>query len=201
MESGEFFWGGYNGAEERNNLEVVPIESAHLMGYEVAEDEVYNLPTEYPCSTCDHGWGSFSTKGIKSCHETCQELQAWKTSKYKKEANMDKPLKDWTLEEIKAYCQPKDTCKGCDMLKKNEYECRFSGGPYYWDLSEKSRFTQQEVGNAEAIKMIYPKAKYIQRCDENIKVYNDEYVIATLNTGLFPTLCCGEIVTLSDIIS
>ena len=71
----------------RNN----PHESARLMGYEVVGDEVYNSPTEYPCSTCDHGWGSLSTEGIKSCHETCQELQAWKTSKYKKEANMDKP--------------------------------------------------------------------------------------------------------------
>ena len=68
-----------------------PHEAARLMGYEVVEDEVYNSPTEYPCSTCDHGWGSLSTEGIKSCHETCQELQAWKTSKYKKEANMDKP--------------------------------------------------------------------------------------------------------------
>ena len=68
------------------------------------------------------------------------------------------------------------------------------------NIIRKPRFTQQEVGNAEAIKMIYPKAKYIQRGDENIKVYNDEYVIARLNTGLFPTLCCGEIVTLSDII-
>ena len=71
----------------RNN----PHEAARLMGYEVVGDEVYNSPTEYPCSTCDHGWGSLSTEGIKSCHETCQELQAWKTSKYKKEANMDKP--------------------------------------------------------------------------------------------------------------
>ena len=68
------------------------------------------------------------------------------------------------------------------------------------NIIRKPRFTQQEVGNAEAIKMIYPKAKYIQRCDVNIKVYNDKYVIARLNTGLFPTLCCGEIVTLSDII-
>ena len=72
-------------------IENHPNEAARLMGYEVVEEEVYNSPTEYPCSTCDHGWGSFSTEGIKSCHETCQELQAWKTSKYKKGANMGKP--------------------------------------------------------------------------------------------------------------
>lgn len=71
-----------------------PHEAARLMGYEVVEDEVYNSPTEYPCSTCDHGWGSLSTKGIKSCHETCQELQAWKTSKYKKETNDE--VHEWT---------------------------------------------------------------------------------------------------------
>lgn len=35
-------------------------------------DEAYNFPTKYPCSTCDHGWGSLGTEGIKSCHETCQ---------------------------------------------------------------------------------------------------------------------------------
>ena len=68
-----------------------PYEAARLMGYEIVKDEVYNLPTEYPCSTCNHGWGSVSTKGIKSCNETCQKLQAWKASKYKEEANMDKP--------------------------------------------------------------------------------------------------------------
>mgnify|MGYP001028794375 CR=1 FL=1 len=54
-------------------------------------DEAYNFPTKYPCSTCDHGWGSLGTEGIKSCHETCQELQAWEAAKRKEEANMDKP--------------------------------------------------------------------------------------------------------------
>ena len=80
------------------------------------------------------------------------------------EANMDKPLRDWTLGEVEAHCQQKARCKDCDMLRKNGYECRFSGGPYLWDLSDKPRFTEQEVERAKAIKVLFPDAKTATNC-------------------------------------
>ena len=177
----------------RNN----PHEAARLMGYEVVGDEVYNSPTEYPCSTCDHGWGSLSTEGIKSCHETCQELQAWKTSKYKKEANMDKPLKDWTMGEAKEYCTDHD-CGDCKLFQN--HECLLSGSPSKWRIEAKPRFTEREVERAKAIKVIYYEADSLKECDPNIKVFNGKFVIATLDTALFPSLRTNETVTLDEII-
>ena len=30
-----------------------------------------------PCRYCDHGWGSISKDGVKSCHDTCEELKRY----------------------------------------------------------------------------------------------------------------------------
>ena len=178
-----------------------PHKAASLMGYEVVEDEVYNSPTEYPCSTCDHGWGSLSTKGIKSCHETCQELQAWKTSKYKKEADMDKPLRDWTLGELKDYCHraPHD-CIGC-KVKGDRNNCPFDGEPAKWILDEKPRFTQQEVERAKAIKVIYPTAYQLEEADPLIRVWDKEgKLLAHVDVNLFLSFQSGQSYTLDEII-
>ena len=178
-----------------------PHEAARLMGYEVVEDEVYNSPTEYPCSTCDHGWGSLSTKGIKSCHETCQELQAWETSKYKKEANMDKPLKDWTLEEVKECCSKHGTCvSDCPFSTKNKL-CRMTSNPCDWDLTDKPRWTQQEVERAKAIKLIYPTAYRLEEADPLIRVWDKEgKLLSHVDTALFPSHQSGQFYNLDEII-
>ena len=67
--------------------------------------------------------------------------------KHKEEANMDKPLKYWTLGELKEYCYkaPHD-CIGC-KVKQDKNNCPFDGEPAKWDLDEKPRFTEQEVEN------------------------------------------------------
>lgn len=31
-----------------------------------------------PCVSCDHGWGSLSSNGYKSCADSCLTLQYWK---------------------------------------------------------------------------------------------------------------------------
>ena len=122
----------------RNN----PHEAARLMGYEVVGDEVYNSPTEYPCSTCDHGWGSLSTEGIKSCHETCQELQAWKTSKYKKEANMDKPDQQAKADQGKPHPSyvPMALIEG--VMAVREYGNQKYHDPDNWKQVEPERYHQ-----------------------------------------------------------
>ena len=62
-----------------------------------------------------------------------------------KEANLDKPLKEWTLGELKDYCHraPHD-CIGC-KVKGDRNNCPFDGEPAKWILDEKPRFSEQEV--------------------------------------------------------
>ena len=39
-------------------------------------EQNYSLNTP-PCWYCDHGWGSISKDGVKSCHDTCEELKRY----------------------------------------------------------------------------------------------------------------------------
>ena len=185
--------------------ELHPHEAARLMGYEVVDDEVYKSPTEYPCSTCDHGWGSLSTKGIKSCHETCQELQAWKTSKYKKEANMDKPLNDWTLGEALEACKTymaQEECNPCPFLGKNGV-CRFKFSPVdVWNLEKGSRFTEQDVEDAKYIKRIL-KVDLVSRNQYGnglVAKRDNGSVSVVVNSEMFPSIRPGQSYTLDEII-
>ena len=117
------------------------------------------------------------------------------------EANMDKPLKDWTLREVEVHCQQKARCKDCDMLRQNGYECRFSGGPYLWDLSDKPRFTEQEVERAKAIKLIYPTAYRLEEADPLIRVWDKEgKLLAHVDVNLFLSLKPEQSYTLDEII-
>lgn len=192
-----------------------PHEATRLMGYEVVEDEVYNSPTEYPCSTCDHGWGSLSTEGIKSCHETCQELQAWKTSKYKKEANMDKPR----ICEILGV-EPGESfyIRGLEgiefwIMDDGTFSTRPSNAPgstkallLTLDRPEriirKPRFTEQEVERAKAVKVLYPEILYLQADDRYLRGLNKEKESIFLDcvVSWSPSLRSDETVTLDEII-
>lgn len=67
-------------------------------------------------------------------------------------------------------------------------------------IIRKSRWTEQEAERAKAIKMLYPEAVTLNECDPQIKVFNTKFVIATLDTALFPSLCPGESVKLDEII-
>ena len=120
-----------------------------------------------------------------------------------KEANMDKPLKDWTLGEAKEYCTSRNgnCADDCIFSKKGiGMVCGIAPKPVWWTLPEKPRFTEQEVERAKAIKVLYPEADSLDECDPQIKVLNIKFVIATLDTALFPSLRPGETVTLDEII-
>lgn len=67
-------------------------------------------------------------------------------------------------------------------------------------IIRKPRWTEQEVERAKAIKVLYPEADSLDECDPQVKVLNTKFVIATLDTALFPSLCPGETVTLDEII-
>ena len=116
----------------------------------------------------------------------------------KEEANMDKPLKDWTLGEVKDYCSGHD-CGDCKLFQNPE--CFLSGNPSKWRTEEKSRFTEQEVEAAKAIKTLFPCAVSVKRLDLSIRVQDrDEVLIVQLSNSMFHSIQIGEIYTLDEII-
>ena len=170
-----------------------PHESARLMGFKVVEDDE---PSGNP--------GQLEEACIMECPVCGKEFDI-----HLEETNMDKPkpLSDWTLGEVKEHCkEQRDTparCTGCKMQKYcDQYFGRQgdAAAPKYWDLTEPPRWTEQEVERAKAIKMLYPKAERIEGCDTLIKVLSNIFVIAALDTALFPSLRPGETVALDEII-
>lgn len=121
----------------------------------------------------------------------------------KEEANMDKPLKDWTLGEVKIYCEKTEDCKECPFyskyIEKDLFHCKLvNASPEYWCELETPRFTQQEVERAKAIKTLWPCAKAIVKAESGaISVVG---ATIELNVDHFPSLHPGKTVTLDEII-
>ena len=153
-----------------------PYEAVRLMGYEVVEDE-----PSTPEEAID--------KYIKIKRE---------------EADMEKPLKDWTLGELKEWCyqyRKAHTDKPCEQtcpIYQRWICCR--EWVHEWDLEEKPCWTEQEVERAKAIKLIYPNAEKLELIPCAIRVYTDIGAIAYLHTDLFPSMKNGQISTLDEII-
>ena len=162
-----------------------PHEAARLMGYEVLEEHTQT-------------------------HEKTHADAIENARVQSEEANMDKPLRDWTLGEVEAHCQQKARCKDCDMLRKNGYECRFSGGPYLWDLSDKPRFTEQEVEDAKTIKRMFgtdifthihkDEDGWTEMMDGPGEDWTIGWCSIGMEEGMFPSIRPGETVTLDEII-
>lgn len=149
-----------------------PHEAASLMGYEVVED----------------------SKGVEIDPVNSTEIEVIK------EANMDKPLKDWTLEEVKECCSKYGTCVSeCPFSTKNKL-CRMTSNPCDWDLTDKPRFTQQEVEDAKTIKRVFGRDGAIRRTpnlgERSTLVFDHLYI----NEDLFPSIKPGQSYTLDEII-
>ena len=110
-----------------------------------------------------------------------------------KEATMDKPLKDWTLWEVKAYCTGRDCYKDCE-LAQSPGKCKILDvTPSEWDLDEKPRFTQQEVKRAKAITAIWPDAEEVRvrngvQGEIEYRVCAGPAVLGVLYGDVFPTM-------------
>jgi len=153
-------------------------KAARLMGYEVVEEMR----------------GSQLNEG-----EMDKEMEKNHFSAIK-EANMDKPLKDWTLEEVKECCSKHGTCVSeCPFSTKNKL-CRMTSNPCDWDLTDKPRWTQQEVEDAKTIKRVFGRDGAIRRTpnlgERSTLVFDHLYI----NEDLFPSIKPGQSYTLDEII-
>lgn len=173
-----------------------PHEAARLMGYEVVEDD--EPRTCFNCIGCE----------IEKDFDPQEGCKNWVK---RKEANMDKPriceVLGFDVGEqfyiADSYCNPYHiTPEGLIEDKDGDVQdCIALDLINYPDrIIRKPRWTEQEVERAKAIKVLYPEAESLDECDPQVKVLNTKFVIATLDTALFPSLRLGESVTLDEII-
>ena len=164
---------------EKEWIESHPREAARLMGYEVVEEHTQT-------------------------HEKTHADAIENARVHLEETNMDKPLKDWTLGELKDYCHraPHD-CIGC-KVKGDRNNCPFDGEPAKWILDEKPRFTEQEVEDAKTIKRIFDCAgdAIVERHrDHKLRLIKNGGVLGVfLNMSLFSSIQIGQSYTLDEII-
>lgn len=157
-------------------------EAAALMGYEVVEDD--------PTVEIANGIQRISA----AAKESAKIIQDYLSKG--KEANMDKPLKDWTLWEVKAYCTGRDCYKDCE-LAQSPGKCKILDvPPSEWDLDEKPRFTEQEVEDAKAIQRMLRDDGKLTRSIYGILTYG----LISLKKDAFPSIHPGQSYTLDEII-
>ena len=166
-------------------------EVARLMGYEVVEDDGYFTENERK------SYRDMLNRGGKPTGNNIEDLMG--------EANMDKPLKDWTAGEISAYCKDHaaedNICMSCE-LQKNIGCCPFECSPADWDLKDNPRFTEQDVEDAKAVKRVFGRDGTVKRLN---KAITDPYSNLTfdnmyINESMFPCIFEGQSYTLDEII-
>ena len=176
-----------------------PHEAARLMGYEVVDDDA----VEGMCCDCAHGGPCCDWSENEDCQHRKEDGTCW-VPYTKEEANMDKPLKDWTLGEAKEYCTSRNgnCADDCIFSKKGiGMVCGIATKPVWWTLPEKPSFTQQEVERAKAIRLIYPTAYRLEEADPLIRVWDKEgKLLSHVDTALFPSHQSGQSYTLDEII-
>ena len=163
------------------------------------------IVADYPCRTCDCGWGTASAEGVESCHDSCPELKAYTERK----VNMDKPR----------ICEVLGVEVGEHFYIdgfKGEYHVN-SDGVLKWGgqtscdaiydainhpdrIIRKPRFTEEEVAVLRYIASVFPGSR--------IKGIETTAVVIEANgrgkwglpAELFPSLRPGQSVALEEII-
>ena len=153
-----------------------PQEAARLMGYEVVEET--------------HG------NAQKTHADAIENARV-----HSEEANMDKPLKDWTLGEAKEYCTSRNgnCADDCIFSKKGiGMVCGIAPKPVWWTLPEKPRFTEQEVERAKNLLDVVGPAE-LKKVADMVTMKVDGEIIY-LRKDAFPSLKNEMAVTLDEII-
>lgn len=117
-----------------------------------------------------------------------------------------KRIKDYTLGELVEMCTY-TSCSACDM-KKNGVRCRFAHKDYpsQFDLTDRPRFTAQEVEDAKALMRLfeYSGNSKIKRHGINelwvAGGVDDCAITRRLENSAFPSVADGEEYTLGEII-
>lgn len=124
-----------------------------------------------------------------------------------------KPLRYWTLEELKRSCQENVGPTGCmsrcpfksicDILCGEDGVPEMDVVPGDWDLTDPPRWTRDDIEDAKAIKRLYPKTVQVERNEEArgtiVLCYNNgmkHYGV----TGAISSLKPGESVPLQEIL-
>jgi len=163
------------------------------------------------CCDCAHGGPCCDWSENEDCQHKKENGTCW-VPYTKEEANMDKPLKDWTLEECQKECENAGECCKCRLHSSSELSsCKIrialyrKPDPAHWELIDDPRWTEQEV----------ERAKDLKESVGAYKVVRGEYAEADLTLHretigkdrcwdipreLFPSLRPGESVKLDEII-
>ena len=170
-----------------------PHETARLLGYEVAEDEFLG-----------GSLGFLKKKISDGTKETDKELKEYLQDAFREGSNMDKPLKDWTLEKVKEYCTVRDCYDGC-KLAESPGKCKILNvSPWEWDLGENPRFTEQEAEDAKAIKRLLTEYTGVKRVEHqwgtDLLLTSEESEEFAIEPKLFPSIKSVQLYTLDEII-
>lgn len=111
---------------------------------------------------------------------------------------MDKSLSDWTLGEARELCAGRSYCKGCPMAGAvcsiEKVVC-----PQEWDLTDKPRFTEEEVVFLRYIESVFPGSNVKKIADSALVIEADMGKWA-LPAELLPSLRPGQPVCLEDVL-
>ena len=121
-------------------------------------------------------------------------IKVVESDQVKKEANMDKPLKELTLEEAQKICGNQLSCDGCRFYRDR---CRLANPPAAWNLEEKI-FSLAERERADAIRTLFPDAATIRNIGGTIYVLtSSEDVLLKLPGDKFKSIKngCGEYIS------
>lgn len=186
-----------------------PYEAARLMGYEVLEDD--EPRTCFNCIGCE----------IEKDFDPQEGCKNWVK---RKEANMDKPRicevlgvdpdEEWTVSGndiaiyrvsggvALEYAMPKYNGDGYGKWLPAGMPCLVDFINHPDRIIRKPRWTEQEVEEAKAVKILFPHATHLLRIrpNEPVSALSNECFVVNINSELFPSLRPGETVKLDEII-
>lgn len=118
----------------------------------------------------------------------------------------NKPVMEWTLDEVRQYCTLHGCNKQCRFYNKEaNTNCEISSEhPNYWNFTDKPKWTDGEIQWARNIKALYNSnidgMRIVRSANDDSYALISDSWNATINSGLFPTLESGQSVLVSDIV-